>query len=74
VIDTPAAPRSRALDALQVVARQYGLRDDVEALRLAGDDWRDEAIAMLAEGLAALLIEVRPRTGAAVRKGAERCG
>jgi len=33
------------------VARQYGLRDDMEALRRAGDDWEPLAIAMLAEGL-----------------------
>jgi hypothetical protein len=70
LIDTPTAPRSRATEALQVVADQYGIRGDIEALRLAGDDWRDEALAQLAEAVAALLLEVRPRTGAAVRKGA----
>jgi hypothetical protein len=70
VIDAPTAPRRRAAEALQVVAHQYGLRGDIEALRLAGDDWQAEALAQLAEGLAALLIEVRPKTAAAMRKGA----
>jgi hypothetical protein len=65
--ETPTAPRSRAAETLQVVADQYGTRGDLEALRLAGDDWCDEALAQIVEGLAALLIEVRPRTGAAVR-------
>jgi hypothetical protein len=72
LIETPTAARSRATEALQVVAHQYGLRGDIEALRLAGDDWRDEALAQLAEAVAALLIEIRPRIGAGARKGSGR--
>jgi hypothetical protein len=68
--DTPTAPRSRVLDALETVAHHYGTGADLEALRTAGDAWRDEAVAQLAEAVAALLIEIRPRTGAAMRKGA----
>jgi hypothetical protein len=72
VIETPTAPRSRVQDALEVVANHYGTRPDLEALRASGDDWRDEALAQLAEAVAALLIEIRPRIGAGARKGSGR--
>jgi hypothetical protein len=62
-------PRQRCVEALETLGREFGVSEDVRAVERA-EDWRDEAIAMLAEGLAALLIEVRPRTGAAMRKGA----
>jgi len=50
------------------VARAYGLHADLEALRAAGDDWEPLAIAMVAEALAALLLDVRPRPGTVARR------
>jgi len=50
------------------VAHQYGVTDDLEALRAAGEDWEPLAIAMLAEAVAALLLDVRPRTGTVARR------
>jgi len=67
-MDAPVAPRQRATEALEAVAHQYGLRDDMAALERAGDDWRDEALAMLAEAVAALLLDVRPRPGTVARR------
>jgi len=42
------------------VARAYGLRDDLAALE-AADDWRDVALAMLAEAVQALLLDLPAR-------------
>jgi len=64
---TLAAPRQRTTEALEAVAHQYALRDDMAALERAGDDWQPLAIAMLAEALAALLLDVRPRPGTRLR-------
>ena len=60
--------RTRATDALELVAEQYGTHHDLEALRAAGDDWQDEALAQLAEATAALLLDVRPRPGSVERR------
>jgi hypothetical protein len=62
-------PRQRCVEALEALGREFGVSEDVRAVE-AAQDWQSPAIAMLAEGLAALLLEVKPRTGAAVRKGA----
>jgi hypothetical protein len=70
--ETPIAPRSRALDALDVLASEFGLPGQRAAAERAGDDWRDEVLAAVAEGLAALLIEIRPRTATAMRGGSNR--
>jgi hypothetical protein len=70
VIDVET-PRRRALEALESLGREYGVADHVRAVERA-EDWQAEAVAMLAEAVAALLIEIRPKTGAAARKGAER--
>ncbi len=59
--EAPSAPRTRATEALEFVSRQYGTERDLLALRAAGDDWRDEAIAQLAEGLATLLLDLPAR-------------
>ena len=67
-VQTPSAPRQRTREALEVVADQYALRDDLEALGRAGDDWRDVALAMACEALAALLLDVRPRPGTVARR------
>jgi hypothetical protein len=63
------SPRQRALEALETVGREFGVSEHVRAVE-AAQDWEPLAVAMLAEGLAALLIEIRPRTGVAGRKGA----
>ena len=42
--------------------------DDLAALRRAGDDWEPLAIAMLAERPAALMLDIRPRTGTVARR------
>ena len=55
-MDARTAPRRRAIEALALVSAQYGLPADMSALERAGDDWRDQAIAMLAEAVAALLL------------------
>ena len=66
-IETRSAARRRATEALERVARAYGLRDDLEALRAAGDDWEPLAIAMVAEALAAMLLDLPPRPGTRMR-------
>jgi hypothetical protein len=68
VSEARTAPRRRATEALESVAHQYDLRADMAALERAGDDWWDEAIAQLAEGLAALLLDVPSRPGSVERK------
>ena len=65
---TRSDARTRATDALELVAEQYGTHHDLAALRAAGDDWRDLAIAMLAEATAALLLDIRPRPGSVERR------
>jgi hypothetical protein len=65
VIDVES-PHQRCVDALETLGREFDVHGDVEAVQRA-EDWQPLAFAMLAEGLAALLIEVRPRTGAAGR-------
>ena len=65
---TLAAPRQRATEALEVVADQYALSADMEALHRAEDRWEPLAIAMLAEAVAALLLDVRPRPGTMKRE------
>jgi hypothetical protein len=67
VIDVET-PRQRCVEALETLGREFGVSQDVRAVERA-EDWQSPAIVMLAEAVAALLIEVRPRTGAAVRKG-----
>jgi len=63
-----SAPHSRVLDALELVAEQYGTHHDLAAVEGAGGDWRDLAIAMLAEAAAALLLDIRPRPGSVARR------
>jgi hypothetical protein len=53
-------PRRRALEALETLGIEFGVSH--RAVERA-DDWQPLAVAMLAEGLAALLIEVKPKTG-----------
>jgi hypothetical protein len=72
LIETLTAPRQRALDALDVLASEFGLPGQREAVEQAGDGWRDEVLAAVAEAVAALLIEIRPRTGAAMRERTAR--
>ena len=68
VTNAPVAPRQRTVEALALVSAQYGLRDDMAALERAGDDWEPLAVAMLAEAVAALLLDVRPRPGTVARR------
>jgi hypothetical protein len=58
------SPRQRCVEALETLGREFGVSEDVRAVEHA-DDWRDEALAQLAEAVAALLIEIKPKTGAA---------
>ncbi len=44
-----------------MVAEQYGVSADLAALRAAGDDWRDEALAQVAEAVQALLLDLPAR-------------
>ena len=68
VTNAPVAPRQRTVEALASVARAYGLHADLEALRAAGDDWEPLAIAMVAEALAAMLLDLPPRPGTRMRE------
>jgi len=68
----PVAPRQRATEALALVAAQYDLRADLEALERAGDDWQPLALAMACEAIAALLLDVRPRPGSRMRERRKR--
>ncbi len=61
------APRQRAAEALALLADQYGTPDALAALKAAGDDWRDEAIAQVCEAVSAILLDLRPRTGPRIR-------
>jgi len=63
-----SAARTRATAALERVAHQYGVSADLEAVRHAERDWEPLAIAMLAEAVAGLLLDVRPRPGSVERK------
>jgi hypothetical protein len=49
--------------------RTYGTEGDLIALRAAGgDEWESQAIAMLAEAVAALLLDLPARPGSVERK------
>lgn len=65
-------PRTRTLEALETVARHYGVTDDLRRLQQA-NVWQPEAVAMLAEVVAALVLEVKPGT-VRRRYGAQRSG
>ncbi len=67
-IDTRTAPRQRATEALEGVSRQYGLQSDFERLKAAGDGWHDLAVAMLAEAVEVLLLDLPVRPGGVKRK------
>jgi len=58
-----AAPRpyDRVTDALLDIANHYAMTDAGDTLRRAGSNWQAEALAQLAEAVAALLLEVRPQ-------------
>ena len=66
--EAATAARQRATEALDSVARQYGTDGDMATLRAAGDDWRDLALAQLAEAVEALLLDIRPRPGTVMRR------
>jgi len=68
IAHTLTAPRTRATEALELIAYQYGLSADLEALHRAGDRWEPLAIAMLAEAVAGLLLELPPRPGTMKRE------
>ena len=60
--------RTRVLEALAAIAGTYGLVGYPGALARADDGWEAEAIAQLAEALAALLLDLRPRPGSVERR------
>lgn len=66
--DTKSGARGRATDALERVALEYGTSDNLATLARAGDGWQIEAIAQLAEAVAALLLDVTPRRGTVRRR------
>jgi len=53
VKNTSPDARTRASAALAQVALEYATPDDLAPLARAGDGWQSEAIAMLAEAVAA---------------------
>ena len=62
--------RARATEALGMIAAVYGTPAYPGALARADDDWRDEALAQLAEALAALLLDLPPQTSVRQRRRA----
>jgi hypothetical protein len=54
-------PRERTLDAARMIADRYGVPDQVRQLERAEDaSFEPLAVALLAEAVAALLIELPP--------------
>ena len=53
--------KTRTLEALEILASQYGTEEQVETIREAGA-WHSLAIAELADPVAALAIELKPAT------------
>jgi hypothetical protein len=53
-------PKQRTLEALEIISETYGVGQDLDALQAAGN-WQPSALAMLAEAVAAILIEQRAR-------------
>jgi len=71
VVETRSDARSRATEALAVVVDAYrGLAGYPGALSRADDGWQAEAVAQLAEAVAARLLDVQPRPGHARGSGA----
>ena len=61
-------PRRRTLEAARMVARHYGVEQQAAELERARPGvWEPLAVAMLAEAVAALLIE-QPAPGARARR------
>jgi len=60
--------RTRATEALEMIAHQYGTPDALEALKAAGDAWHAEALAQVCEAVSAILLDLRPRTGSRMRR------
>lgn len=52
--------KTRCLEALEISSDAYGVGTDLDALQAAGN-WQPDAVAMLAEVVAALLVEVKPK-------------
>ena len=59
-------PKQCTLEALAIVAESYGVGQDLDALEAAGN-WQPGAVAMLAEALAALVIDQRANRPATVK-------
>jgi len=68
VAEALSAPRQRATEALGMIAAVYGLEGYPAALSRADDGWQAEAVAQLAEAVAARLLDVPPRPGARMRE------
>jgi len=67
IIHTLTAPRTRATEALGMIAAVYGTPAYPGALARSDDDWQSEAVAQLAEAVAALLLDLPPRPGTRMR-------
>ena len=65
---TRSDARTRATEVLGMIAAVYGTPAYPGALSRADDDWRDEALAQLAEAVAGLLLDIRPRPGSVARE------
>jgi hypothetical protein len=50
--------RRRVLEAFELIAEAFGVEHDLAVLR-AADHWQDQAVALLAEAVAGLLLERR---------------
>jgi len=71
---TRSDARSRTLEALAAVSAVYGLPSYTGALSRSDGEWQAEAIAHLAEVVAALLLDVRPGSVAPPRhRSRPRC-
>jgi hypothetical protein len=58
VVIATETPRQRCVEALETLGREFGVSEHVRAVERA-EDWRDEAIAMLAEAVAGLALDTR---------------
>ncbi len=61
IADTPTVPHTRALEALEPVSEPTARKADLATLRAADSEWESHAIALLAEAVAALPLDLPGR-------------
>ena len=67
-VGTIATPKARTLDALALIAARYGVGADLDRLKQA-NSWGAESLAMVAEALAAVVVELEVKERGQPRKG-----